>query len=156
MPLAAVTGRAEIMDAPGPGGLGGTFGGNPVSCAAALASWKTLDELDLPQRSERLGQVFDRVTRKWLERYSILGDIRGVGAMRALELVRDRDTREPAREETRQLIAKCHQRGLLVISAGTFGNVIRILVPLVATASQMEEGLRIIEQGLAEVHSIAA
>lgn len=152
MPLAAVTGRAEIMDAPGPGGLGGTFGGNPVSCAAALASWKILDELDLPRRAEHLGRVFEQLTRKWTERFSMVGDIRGLGAMRAIELVRDRDTREPAAEATLQVIARCHRHGLLILSAGTFGNVIRILVPLVATDGQMEEGLHVIEDALVEVH----
>lgn len=152
LPIGAVTGRAEIMDTPGPGGLGGTFGGNPVSCAAALAVWETLDSLDLPRRAEQLGRIFEQVTRAWLERFPLIGDIRGVGAMRAIELVRDRSTREPAPEETKRVLQACHRRGLVIISAGTFGNVIRVLVPLVATDNQMEEGLRVLEDALAEVH----
>jgi len=152
-PLAAVTGRAEIMDAPGPGGLGGTFGGNPVSCAAALAAWQTLDDLDLPHRAEHLGEIFERRTRHWKERFAMVGDIRGVGAMRAIELVRDRATREPAADAARQAIAACHRHGLVILTAGTFGNVIRILVPLVATDAQMEEGLGVLEEALTEIHT---
>ena len=153
MPLAAVTGRAEIMDAPGPGGLGGTFGGNPVSCAAALASWQTIDELDLSRRAEEIGRFFEERTRHWKDRFPLVGDIRGVGAMRALELVRDRTTREPAPEAARRAVALCHQRGLVILTAGTFGNVIRILVPLVATEAQMAEGLGVLEEALTEVHN---
>jgi 4-aminobutyrate aminotransferase/(S)-3-amino-2-methylpropionate transaminase len=151
MPLGAVTGRAEIMDASGPGGLGSTFGGNPLSCAAALAAWRTLDELNLSQRAERLGQIFERVTGTWKERFPMIGDIRGVGAMRAIELVRDRATREPAKQETQRVLADCHRRGLIILSAGTYGNVIRILVPLVATDPMMEEGLSVLETALAWV-----
>lgn len=152
MPLGAVTGRAEIMDAAGPGGLGSTFGGNPLSCAAALAAWRTLEELNLSDRAEQLGRIFERVTDTWKERFPLIGDIRGVGAMRAIELVRDRATRKPAKQETQQVLADCHRRGLIILSAGTYGNVIRILIPLVATDSMMEEGLSVLETALALVH----
>ena len=152
LPIGAVTGRAEIMDAPGPGGLGGTFGGNPVSCAAGVALFQTLDALDLSRRAEEIGRIFQKTTRDWPQRFPLIGDIRGVGAMRAIELVRDRSTREPAAEETKRVLQACHRRGLLIISAGTFGNVIRMLVPLVATGSQMEEGLRVLGDALAEVN----
>jgi 4-aminobutyrate aminotransferase/(S)-3-amino-2-methylpropionate transaminase len=151
LPLAAVTGRAEIMDSPGPGGLGGTFGGNPVACAAALEIFKAIDTLHLSDRSRRIGDLFQSMTRDWLRRFPLVGEMRGLGAMRAIELVRDRSTKEPAGEETRAVLAACHRRGLVMISAGTFGNVIRLLVPLVATDSQIEEGLRVLEQALAEV-----
>ena len=150
MPIAAVTGRAEIMDAPIAGGIGGTFGGNPVSCAAALATLKAIDEGNLPERARQIGRLFEHITSKWIARYPLIGDIRGVGAMRAIELVKNRATKEPATAETKQILAACHKRGLLIISAGTFGNVIRILVPLVATDEQIEEGLAVLAESLAE------
>ena len=152
LPLAAVTGRAEIVDSPGPGGLGGTFGGNPVACAAALEVFDAVDELDLPAQSARIGRLFESHTRDWPQHFPLIGEMRGLGAMRAIELVKDRTTKEPAAEETRKVLAGCHSRGLLIISAGTFGNVIRILVPLVATDAQIEEGLEVLEESLAEAH----
>jgi 4-aminobutyrate aminotransferase/(S)-3-amino-2-methylpropionate transaminase len=151
LPLAAVTGRAEIMDAPVPGGLGGTFGGNPVSCAAAVAMFETVDALDLPARAKEVGALFERFTRGWEQRFPLIGDIRGAGAMRAIELVRNRITKEPAVDETKKVLAACHRKGLVILSAGTLGNVIRILVPLVATESQLEEGFRVLEESLTEV-----
>jgi 4-aminobutyrate aminotransferase / (S)-3-amino-2-methylpropionate transaminase / 5-aminovalerate transaminase len=150
LPLAAVTGRAEIMDSPVPGGLGGTFGGNPVACAAAIEVLRTVDSLGLPERSRRIGELFESMTQDWARRFSLVGDIRGIGAMRAIELVKDRSTKEPAAEETRAVLAACHRRGLIIISAGTFGNTIRILVPLVATDGQIAEGLRVLEEAIAE------
>ena len=150
LPLAAVTGRTEIMDSPGPGGLGGTFGGNPVACAAALEIFKAVDSLGLAERSEHIGRIFESRTKGWPGRFALVGDIRGVGAMRAIELVKDRATKEPADVATQKVLAACHRRGLLIISAGTFGNVIRMLVPLIATDAQIEEGLLILEQALTE------
>jgi 4-aminobutyrate aminotransferase / (S)-3-amino-2-methylpropionate transaminase / 5-aminovalerate transaminase len=150
LPLAAVTGRAEIMDSPAPGGLGGTFGGNPVACAAAIEVLRTVDSLGLRERSRRIGELFESMTQDWPSRFSLVGDIRGIGAMRAIELVKDRSTKEPAAEETRAVLAACHRRGLIIISAGTFGNTIRILVPLVATDGQIAEGLRVLEEAIAE------
>lgn len=151
LPLAAVTGRAEIMDSPGPGGLGGTFGGNPVACAAALEILNEVDSSRLPERAARIGQLFESVTQNWPERFPVIGDIRGLGAMRAIELVRDRTTKEPADEETRRVLSACYRRGLLMISAGTFGNVIRLLVPLTATAEQVKEGLEVLALALEEL-----
>lgn len=150
MPLAAVTGRAEIMDAPQVGGLGGTFGGHPVACAAALAVWEMLDKERLTERAENFGRIFTQFTRNWKDRFPLVGDIRGIGAMQAIELVRDRQTKEPANTETKAVLANCHQRGLLILSAGTYGNVIRLLAPLVATNEQIEEGLGILEEALRE------
>lgn len=152
LPLAAVTGRAEIMDSPGPGGLGGTFGGNPVACAAALEILNEVDSRRLPERAARIGQLFESITQDWPERFPLIGDIRGVGAMRAIELVRDRATKEPADEETHRVLAACHLHGLLMISAGTFGNVIRLLVPLAATDEQINEGLNVLALALKELH----
>jgi len=149
LPLAAVTGRAEIMDSPEPGGLGGTFGGNPVACAAALEG---VDALQLSERSLRIGRLFESITQDWPERFPLIGNIRGLGATRAIELVRERHTKEPAEAETRAILAACHRRGLVLISAGTFGNVIRLLVPLTATDEQIKEGLGVLEDALAGEH----
>ena len=153
LPLAAVTGRAEIMDTPVPGALGGTFGGNPVACAAALASWDTLVDSDLNRRARKFGLIFTRYTKHWMDRYSIIGDIRGIGAMRALELVRDRNTRGPATEEARAVIEQCCQKGLLILSAGTDANVVRLLAPLAMAEEQIEEGLAILEAAIAKIDS---
>ena len=151
MPLAAVTGRAEIMDTPGVGGLGGTFGGNPVSCAAALAAIEIMEHENLSARAEKLGEIFDLRARGWKKRWSLIGDVRGLGAMRAIELVRSAETLEPAKAETEQVVRYCYEHGLILISAGTYGNVIRLLVPLVVTDEQFEEGLNVLEGALASV-----
>jgi 4-aminobutyrate aminotransferase/(S)-3-amino-2-methylpropionate transaminase len=151
LPLAAVTGRSEIMDAPGPGGLGGTFGGNPLACAAGIETLQRMERLQLNERAQEIGKLFESITRHWPDRYPLIGDIRGMGAMKAMELVRDRDSKKPAAEETKKILAACHQRGLLILSAGTFGNVIRLLAPLVATNEQIEEGMSILEESLAEI-----
>src|ERR1700729_242453 len=151
MPLAAVTGRAEIMDAPGLGGLGGTYGGNPLACAAALAAIETLERENLPARAMKLGDVFEARAKEWQKRWPLIGDVRGLGAMRALELVRSTDQREPAKEEAEQVLRHCRERGLILLSAGPYGNVLRLLVPLVVTREQFEEGLKVLESALAIV-----
>jgi len=148
LPLAAITGRAEIMDAPMQGALGGTFSGNPVACEAALATWETLTKNNLPERAMRAGKLFDEVTKTWAEKFPIIGDVRGVGAMRAIELVRSQASKEPAKEETAKILQHCHERGLIIISAGTFGNVIRLHLPLVANDEQICEGLSVLESAL--------
>jgi len=147
-PLAAVTGRAEVMDASGVGTLGGTFGGNPVSCAAALAVIETIERENLLVRSEEIGQRFQTRATAWQKRWPIIGDVRGVGAMRAIELVRSPETREPAKEEAKEIARYCYEHGLVILTAGTYDNVIRILAPLVVTEEQMEEGLDVIEASL--------
>jgi 4-aminobutyrate aminotransferase/(S)-3-amino-2-methylpropionate transaminase len=151
MPLAAVTGRAEIMDTPALGGLGGTFGGNPVSCAAALAAIQTMESENLSARAQSLGEKFGARAAGWQRRWPIVGEVRGLGAMRAIELVRSRDTREPAKSETEQIVRYCYEHGLLTISAGTYGNVIRILVPLTIPEEQFDEGLDVLENSIAAV-----
>ncbi len=151
LPLASVTGRAEIMDAPIIGGLGGTYGGNPLACEAALAVLATFDSEKLSEQARQIGEVFERTTRDWPDRFPLIGEIRGLGAMRALELVRDRCTREPGKEETEAVIRHCSERGLIILPAGTYGNVIRLLVPLVATDEQIEEGLGVLEAALTAV-----
>jgi len=156
MPLAAVTGRAEIMDTPGAGSLGGTFSGNPVSCAAALAAIETIEQENLSARAEMLGERFMTRATEWKQRWPIIGDVRGLGAMRAVELVTSRETREPAKHETEQIMRCCYEHGLLAISAGTYGNVIRILVPLMISEADYEEGLDVLENALASVSEMPA
>ena len=151
LPLAAVTGRAEVMDAPVPSGLGGTYVGNPVACEAALAVLKMFDDRHLSSRGQRIGEWILRRTSAWKNDFPLIGDIRGRGAMRAFELVRDPLSREPAKEETAAITKYCFQHGVIVLSAGTYGNVIRLLVPLVITDDQLEEGFTVLEAALASV-----
>ncbi len=151
LPLAAVTGRAEILDAPGIGGLGGTYAGNPLACAAALAVIETMERENLPARAEKLGERFDARACDWKRRWPLIGDVRGMGAMRGLELVRPGPTREPAKEETEQVLRYCLEHGLILISAGTYGNVVRLLMPLVTTDEQFDEGLDVLEGALTSV-----
>jgi len=149
LPLAAVTGRAEIMDAPGPGGLGGTFAGNPLSCAAALAVLDLFERENLLERANELGDRFQTRAREWRCRWPIIGDVRGLGGMQAIELVQSQETKTPATDETKKITQYCYEHGLITITAGTYSNVIRILVPLVATDAQIDEGLAVLEAALA-------
>jgi len=151
MPLAAVTGRAEVMDAPGVGGLGGTFGGNPLSCVAALATIETIEKEGLLVRSMELGKRFEERARSWQKKWELVGEVRGLGGMCAIELVRDARTKEPADTETKELSKYCYEHGLINITAGTYGNVMRILVPLVVTDAQFDEGMDVLEAGVASV-----
>jgi 4-aminobutyrate aminotransferase/(S)-3-amino-2-methylpropionate transaminase len=151
LPLAAITGRAEIMDAPGPGGLGGTFAGNPLACEAGLAVLDAFEQSDLISQANKIGDYFQRRAREWQQRLPIIGDVRGLGAMQAIELVQSKETRYPAPEETKQVTQYCYQHGLITITAGSYGNVIRLLVPLVITREQMDEALDVLEAGLQTV-----
>ena len=151
LPLAAVTGRAEIMDAPAPGGLGGTFAGNPLSCAAALAVLDLFETENLLARANELGDRFQRRAREWQRRWSIIGDVRGLGGMQAIELVKSQESKIPAADETKQITQYCYEHGLITITAGSYSNVIRVLVPLVATNEQMDEGLDVLESALAAI-----
>jgi 4-aminobutyrate aminotransferase/(S)-3-amino-2-methylpropionate transaminase len=151
MPIAAVTGRAEIMDAPGSGALGGTYCGHPLSCAAALAAIETIEKDSLLARSTVIGEQFEKRARGWQKKWPLVGDVRGLGGMCAMELVRNSQTREPADAETKEIAKYCYEHGLILITAGTFNNVVRILVPLVVTDGQFNEGLDVIEAALASV-----
>ena len=152
LPLAAITGRAEIMDTPGPGGLGGTFAGNPVACEAALAVLDMFEQQDLNARANALGDRFQKRAREWQKRWALIGEVRGLGAMQALELVQSPDKREPAAEETKQITQYCYEHGVITISAGSYGNVIRLLMPLVITDAQMDEALDVLEGGFKAVY----
>src|SRR5208337_41519 len=151
MPLSAVVGRSEMMNSPQAGGLGGTYGGNPVCCAAALAVLEIFEEEDLLQRAERLGTKIRARFEDFYKRFELVGDVRGLGPMLALELVRDRETKEPAAAEAKALVKFCYERGLVILSCGTFSNVIRSLMPLVITDEQLERGLAIMEEGIASL-----
>jgi 4-aminobutyrate aminotransferase / (S)-3-amino-2-methylpropionate transaminase / 5-aminovalerate transaminase len=152
LPLGAITGRAEIMDAPGPGGLGGTFAGNPVACEAALAVLDMFEQQDLNARAQSLGDHFQKRAREWQKRWPLIGEVRGLGAMQAVELVQSPDKREPASEETKQVTQYCYEHGVITISAGSYGNVIRLLMPLVITDAQMDEALDVLEGAFKSVY----
>jgi len=151
LPLAAITGRSEIMDAPEPGGLGGTFAGNPLSCEAALAVLDLFAREDLSARANELGEIFQERARKWQDRWPLIGDVRGLGAMQAIELVQSQERREPAEEESKQIVQYCYEHGLIILTAGSYSNVIRLLMPLVITDEQMDEGLDVLEGALESV-----
>jgi 4-aminobutyrate aminotransferase/(S)-3-amino-2-methylpropionate transaminase len=151
LPLAAVTGRADAMEAAQVGGLGGTYGGNPLACAAALA---VLDAMEAERIPERARQAGDRVRARfcdWASRYECIGDVRGLGAMIGLELVADRSSRTPDKATTGALLAAALQRGVVLLSAGTYGNVVRVLAPLTASDALLDEGLDAMEGALASV-----
>jgi len=150
LPIASITGRAEIMDAPMEGSIGGTFGGNPVAAAAALAVIEQFEKHNLPERARKVGEkVRARFEGLW-KKCPAVGNVRGAGAMQAIEFVRDRTTKEPAKDLVRDIVRLCYERGLVVLSAGTYGNVIRTLMPLVITDEQLEEGLDVLEGAVLE------
>jgi 4-aminobutyrate aminotransferase/(S)-3-amino-2-methylpropionate transaminase len=149
MPLAAITGRAEIMDAPGPGGLGGTFGGNPACCAAALAVFEEFADGQLLARARSLGEQFQRRAFAWRQQHSFIADVRGVGAMQAMEFVDANGT--PNALAAKKLVQHCLHRGVLVLSAGTYDNIIRLLMPLTIGEGEFSEALQVIEDGLSVV-----
>jgi 4-aminobutyrate aminotransferase/(S)-3-amino-2-methylpropionate transaminase len=149
LPLAAVTGRAEMMDSVHVGGLGGTYGGNPVSCAAALGAMETIEEEDLLGAARRIGDVMTSRLGELQERFPVIGDVRGRGAMVAVELV-EPGTKTPAPDATQHVAKACHAEGLVVLTCGTFGNVLRFLPPLVMPEHLLEEGLDILEMAFAD------
>lgn len=153
IPISAVTGRAEIMDAPNPGEIGGTFTGSPLGCVAALKVIEMIEEEGLIERSNIIGQTIISRFEKSKEKFAFIGDVRGLGAMCALEVVIDPSTKEPDKELTGQIISKCHQKGVIILGAGLYGNVIRTLSPLVITDEQLEEALSVIEEVFEEVAS---
>jgi len=150
LPISGVIGRADVMDSVHVGGIGGTYGGNPVACAAALEVISQMEK-GLVARGAELGERLLAACLDLQERFPIIGDVRGLGAMVAMELVRDRKTKEPAAEEAAQLIKECYKRGVIMIKAGVFNNVIRFLMPLTITDGQLDEGLSVIEDGLGAV-----
>lgn len=150
MPLSAVVGRAELMDAPGVGSLGGTFSGSPVSCAAGLAVLEVIEEENLVERARVIGERMQSAFRSWMDKYEIIGDVRGMGSMVAMELVKDRATKEPNKEATAYVTSTTWKNGLISLSAGIYGNVLRFLPPLTITDEQLEKGLNILEAAIAD------
>jgi 4-aminobutyrate aminotransferase len=148
LPLAAVTGRAEVLEAPQIGGLGGTYGGNPLACAAALAVLDAMDHEQIPSRAARMGERLRARFCEWATRYACIGDVRGLGAMIGMELVVDRTTKEPDKALTGRLIAAALQRGVILLSSGTYGNVVRVLAPLTTPEDVLDEGLDAVERAL--------
>jgi 4-aminobutyrate aminotransferase/(S)-3-amino-2-methylpropionate transaminase len=146
MPLAAVVGKAELMDAPAPGLLGGTYGGNPVSCAAALATIRLMRDKDLCTRAKAIGERIFARFRAIQSRCSLVGDVRGLGAMCAMEFVHDANPHHPATAVAKAVIQGAGKRGLLLISAGAYSNIIRVLAPLVISDAELERGLGILEE----------
>jgi 4-aminobutyrate aminotransferase/(S)-3-amino-2-methylpropionate transaminase len=153
LPLAAVIGRAELMDGPAEGGLGGTYAGNPLACAAAHAVLDRFESGELLQRSEAIGVRVEARARAWSQQFGIVGDVRRRGAMVGVELVRNRETKEPAKHETDEIIRMACERGVLLIAAGTCGNVVRFLTPLVISDDELDEGLEVMTACLAAVAS---
>ncbi|MBW1979787.1 MAG: 4-aminobutyrate--2-oxoglutarate transaminase [Deltaproteobacteria bacterium] len=151
MPLAAVVGKSEIMDAVHVGGLGGTYGGNPVACAAALAVLEIFESESMLEKSRALGNKLRSRFEKWQKKYSLVGDIRGLGAMLGFELVKG-PNRDPATDEARELVSYCNENGLVLLVCGIYGNVVRCLAPFVITDQQLEKGFSILEAGLEHIH----
>ncbi|MGD9236086.1 MAG: 4-aminobutyrate--2-oxoglutarate transaminase [Desulfobacterales bacterium] len=150
MPLSAVVGRQEIMDAVHPGGLGGTYGANPLACRAALAVLDIFEEENLLLKAQALGEKLKARFERWQEQFDMIGEIRGLGAMLGLELVKGSE-KQPATEEAKQLVNECLKMGLVILTCGSYGNIVRILAPLVISDAQLEKGLAILEEGLGKV-----
>jgi 4-aminobutyrate aminotransferase/(S)-3-amino-2-methylpropionate transaminase len=155
LPLGAVTGRADIMDSVHVGGLGGTFGGNPLACAAALAVIETIERDGLLARAEHIGEIMLGRLREMQERFELIGDVRGRGAMVAMELVEDRTSKAPAKQASSRVIEECYRQGVVVLKAGTYDNVVRLLPPLTIDDDLLMEGLDVLDKALATVEADA-
>ena len=154
MPLSAIVGKKEIMDAVHPSGIGGTYGGNPLACEAALAVFDIFDSENLLDRAKKLGDTLKERFLELQRRHPLIGDVRGIGPMIAMELVRDRVSKSPAPEAARSVVKYCYDHGLLLLACGTHGNVLRFLMPLVIGEDQLCRGLDIIEAGFNEVTKV--
>ncbi len=146
LPISALIGRSEILDHPQVGGMGGTYGGNPISCAASLAVIKAFEEEDILGKGQNLGRKMKQSFEELSQRFACIGDVRGLGPMLAMEIVRDRKTKVPDQDLTRKIIGHAHENGLITMACGNYGNVIRTLAPLVMDSETLEKGLEIMEQ----------
>jgi 4-aminobutyrate aminotransferase / (S)-3-amino-2-methylpropionate transaminase / 5-aminovalerate transaminase len=153
LPLSAVVGRAEIMDAPADSAIGGTYVGNPVAQAAALAVLDVFEEEELVERAVAIGDTIRARMEAWHDRYDAVGDVRGLGAMLAIELVRDRETKEPDAEAASAVVEAAARQGVLLLKSGIYSNCIRVLTPLVITDAELDEALAVWEQALESVLS---
>ncbi|MCS0790380.1 4-aminobutyrate--2-oxoglutarate transaminase [Cytobacillus firmus] len=150
LPISAVTGRADIMDSPNVGEIGGTYGGSPLGCTAALEVIRTIEEEGLLERANEIGSLFTEKFSDLPLKYKQVGEVRSLGAMCAIEFVKDQDTKEPNKEIVQEILSKVHKRGLIVMSAGLYGNIIRLLTPLITTDEQLNEGLTVLEEVIGE------
>jgi 4-aminobutyrate aminotransferase/(S)-3-amino-2-methylpropionate transaminase len=148
LPISGVTGKVDIMDAPHVGGLGGTFGGNPVACAAALAVLDELTETDLLDRAKNQGRIIRERLDPLVDSIGIVGEVRGLGPMVAIELVTDKKTKDPAKLATGAILKRCHERRVLILKAGTYDNVVRLLAPLVISEDDLHKGLDVLVEAL--------
>ncbi len=148
LPLAAVTGRAEVMDSVHAGGLGGTYGGNPISCAAALGAIETIESENLVSKAKKIGEIMKTRLTQMQAKYPIIGDVRGRGAMMAIELVKP-GSKEPNGEAMGKVVKYAQENGVLILTAGTYGNVIRFLPPLVISEELLNDALDVLEAGFA-------
>jgi len=147
-PISAVVGRAEVMDAPGPGGLGGTYAGSPLGCAAALAVLDVFEKDKLLERSRAVGGILTAGLKALAARHKQIGDVRGLGAMVAIELFKNGDVHQPDADLAKAIVAEAARRGLILLSCGVYGNVIRILVPLTASDALLDEGMTLLADTL--------
>ena len=152
MPLAATTGRAAILDKAHVGGIGGTYGGNPLACVAAIEVIKLMQQPGFLDRANVVGAAVRERAAAWQRDMPRIGDVRGLGAMVAIELVKDPATREPAADEVLAVVQHCAEHGLLTMRAGLYANCLRLLMPLTITDEQLQEGLDVLEEGLRAIH----
>jgi 4-aminobutyrate aminotransferase/(S)-3-amino-2-methylpropionate transaminase len=151
-PIAAVVGKAEIMDAPHLGGVGGTYGGSPVACVAAIETVKIIKNPEFLAKAVTVGEKIRTTLESWKEKYAFVGDVRGLGAMRLVEFVKDKNTKEPDADLTLEIIRDAVANGIILIRAGLYSNCIRLLPPLVITDEQLEEGLSVLEAAIHRAH----
>jgi 4-aminobutyrate aminotransferase / (S)-3-amino-2-methylpropionate transaminase / 5-aminovalerate transaminase len=152
MPISAITGKAEIIDAPHLGGVGGTYGGNPIACVAAIEAMKILSSDAFLKRVNEVGKLISNTLNSWKEKYAFIGDVRGLGAMQLVEFVKDRDTKEPDVEIAMEIIKESVSNGIILIRAGLFSNCIRLLPPVVMSDEQLNEGLAVLENAIRAAH----
>jgi 4-aminobutyrate aminotransferase/(S)-3-amino-2-methylpropionate transaminase len=150
MPLAGVTGRAEIMDSIHLSGLGGTYGGNPVACAAALGAIEIIERDNLAQRANKIGKILTDALNAMAKKYPIIGEVRGRGAMQAIELIKP-GTLDPNPEALTAILKYCTSKGVLILSAGTYANVIRLLPPLIIEEDLLRDGLAVLDEAIASL-----
>lgn len=149
MPLAAVTGRSEVVDAPHLGGIGSTYGGNPLACAAAIRTLDLMAEQNLPQRADQLGEQLMARFRQWRDRFPLIGDVRGLGAMAAIEFITASNDRTPNTTLPPRVVEEAFKRGLLLMRAGLYSNCVRTLIPLIISDEELDEGLDVLEAAIA-------
>lgn len=151
MPLSAVIGKKEIMDSVHPSGIGGTYSGNPITCEAALAVFDIFETEDLLNRAKLLGEKLGVILHGLKEKHVLIGDVRGIGPMISIELVHDREEKTPAPDKAKALVKYCLEHNLIILACGTYGNVIRFLMPLVITDEQLKQGMQIVDNGLTAI-----